>query len=126
LNTKFFFKMSSRDSLGENGSKRGRTENWPVLRPITPGGAKLGDCMQEIQAKIYRLKELSDSQDNCIKAFIANYELKFSMLETKVNQLLGRLDKIQDNTKEAEDLRSRRYEKQKQNWSKWRRPTRKL
>jgi len=44
--------MSSRDLFGENGAKQGRTETLPILRPITPGGAKLGDRMQDIEKKL--------------------------------------------------------------------------
>jgi len=48
--------MSSQECYqSENGAKWGRTETSPILRPITPGGAKLGDWMQVIQAQIEKL-----------------------------------------------------------------------
>jgi len=107
--------MSSQDSSqSESGAKRGRIETSPNLRPITPGGAKLGDWMQDIQAQI-------DKLGTTIKNFEGRFDIhkigvckmtresetktneRIAAIEEKISQILGRMDKLQDTAKESTD-----------------------
>jgi len=95
--------MSSSDRQG-NGSKRGRTETSPLpSRPNTPGEAELGDWMKEIQDQINQLKrwcEMLESENGVLRA---GTDAQNGIVSMKISQITGRLDKIQDKEKRAED-----------------------
>jgi len=115
---KFFIKMSWRDSFSDNGAKRGRTETSPPsLRPITPVGAKLGDWMKEIEAKINsirsQIKSIHRSHEASalsIKIFRECQEANFVALDKKISQIMGRLDKIEDDAKATDDFLQTEFE----------------
>jgi len=102
-------KMSWRDS-SDNGAKRGRTETLlPTLRPITPAGAKLDNWMKDIEDKINKLEateegihKLCNSEFLRYRVFRGAHEHNITELEKKIGQITGRLDKIQDDSKENE------------------------
>jgi len=96
--------MSSRDSYqSENGAKRGRTETSPNLRPITPGGAKLGDWMNDIQAQIEKLEARCKLNEQEITIHKSRYNSNLAEMNTRLGQIEGRLDKMQDTAKESVD-----------------------
>ncbi|MBM3937138.1 MAG: hypothetical protein FJ333_00585 [Sphingomonadales bacterium] len=104
--------MSWRDLSSDNGAKRGRTETSPPsLIPITPVGAKLGDWMKEIEAKINSIgSQIESIHGSCeatalsLKMFKECQEAKFVALDRKISQIMGRLDKTQDDAKATDDF----------------------
>jgi len=50
-----------------------------------------------------RVEESCEGMDKVVKAFRAAQESRYTLIESKIGQILGRLDKIQDNSKEHED-----------------------
>jgi len=111
--------MSWKDLSGENGgAKRGRTETSPpILRPVTPAGAKLGDWMKEIEAKMNRFESQIEGiiRSREVEAlsnrlFRETQESKLVELDKKFSQIIGRLDKIQDDAKATEDFLQTEFE----------------
>jgi len=74
---------------------------WLLI--ASSGGAKLGDWMQDIQAQIEKLLARCKLNEDEISVHKNLYNLHMVDLNTKIGQIMGRLDQMQDTEKESVD-----------------------
>jgi len=81
----------------------GEPKPRPSFSPITPDVAKLGDWIKDIQAQIEKLAARCKLNEDEISVHKNLYNLHMVDFNTKIGQIMGGLDKMQDTEKESVD-----------------------